>query len=55
MRRYKLAELQRELRAKGIPVLAQRLKRESGYDARARKLRRNPDEIKAADDARQPG
>ncbi len=54
MRRYKLSELQTELRAKGIPALAQRLKKESGYDARARKLRRNPGEIKAADDARRP-
>lgn len=50
MRRYKMSQLQSELRDKGIPELARKLKRESGYDARARKLRRNPQEIRAADD-----
>lgn len=54
MRQYKMRELQKELRDRGIPELARRLKQETGYDARERKLRRNPGEIRAADDGRQP-
>jgi hypothetical protein len=48
MRSYKLSELQEELRARGIPELSEKLKREIGYDPLARKLRRNPREAKAA-------
>lgn len=48
MRSYRLSELQRELRAKGIPELAEKLRRETGYDPLARKLRRNPREAEAA-------
>lgn len=54
MRRYKLSEMQDELRARGIPELAERLKRETGYDPVARKLRRNPREAKAAYRVRRP-
>jgi hypothetical protein len=52
MKSYKLSELQSELRAKGIPELSEKLKRETGYDPVARKLRRNPREAKAAYGAR---
>lgn len=55
MRRYKLSELRREARAKRIPEIARKLKREIGYDARTRKLRRNPQEVEAAEDAQRPG
>jgi hypothetical protein len=52
MKSYKLSELQSELRAKGIPELSEKLKRETGYDPVARKLRRNPREAEAAHSAR---
>lgn len=54
MKSYRLSELQSELRAKGIPDLAERLKRETGYDPVARKLRRNLAEAKAAYRVRRP-
>jgi len=54
MRKYKLSELQEELRARGIPELAEKLKKKTGYDPVARKLRRNPREAKAAYRVRRP-
>ena len=54
MRRYKLSEMQEELRARGILELSERLKKEIGYDPIARKLRRNPREAKAAYRVRRP-
>lgn len=36
--------MQDELRARGIPELSEKLKKEIGYDPVARKLRRNPRE-----------
>ena len=52
MRRFKLSELQKELRVRGIPELAEELKRQTGYSSRNRKLRRNPSEAKALYDER---
>ena len=54
MKTYKLSELQSELRARGIPELSEKLKRETGYDPVARKLRRNPREAKAIYSANRP-
>jgi hypothetical protein len=48
MKKVKLSELQKESRERGIPQLAKKLKAEIGYDAVARKVSRNPDEIGAA-------
>ncbi|MHB1458057.1 MAG: hypothetical protein ACYC0V_14200 [Armatimonadota bacterium] len=48
MRKVKLLDMQKELLAKGAPQLAEKLKAETGYDAVARKARRNPGEIGAA-------
>ncbi|MDO8589409.1 MAG: hypothetical protein Q7T82_20490 [Armatimonadota bacterium] len=47
MRHLLLKELQDELKANGIPELARKLKRETGYNARRRKMRRNPEEAKS--------
>lgn len=47
-RRYRLSELQSDLKARGMPELAEKLKKKTGYDPVARKLRRNPGEIEAA-------
>lgn len=54
MRKYKLSEMQEELRARGIPELSEKLKKEIGYDPVARKLRRNPGEAEAAYRVRRP-
>ena len=52
VRHFRLKDLQDELKHKGIPELARRLKRETGYSARRRKMRRNPDEAKSLYDAK---
>jgi len=48
MRRYRLSELQNDLKARGMPEFAEKLKKKTGYDPVARKLRRNPGEVEAA-------
>jgi len=52
MRQFRLKELQEELKEKGIPELSRRLRRETGYSARRRKLRRNPEEAKSLYEAK---
>lgn len=41
MRSYKLSEIQADLKARGMPELSEKLKKQTGYDPVARKLRRS--------------
>jgi hypothetical protein len=52
MKRIVKAQLEEELRARGIPEYARRLAARFGYDAERRKRLRNPDEQDLIDEAR---